>query len=324
MSERLRSWNRPMLVFSGACAVLAVAATIGLLVDDRVLGGAPLWAKPLKFGVSSAIYGLTWSWLSSLITVRERTVRRASNVIVALLTVELVIIAGQAARGRYSHFNFATIPDAVLFEIMAVSIVVVWCGNLILTLLVLRSDIRDRARKLAIGLGAVISLVGIGLGALMTLPDSAQFAALQAGTGTALGAHTVGAPDGGPGLPLLGWSTTNGDLRIPHFVGMHALQVLLVWHLIVDRVPRLRPARTELTWIAASGFAGLLALLTWQALRGQPLIHPDAWTLGALSVLVAGLAMATTVALTRPRRLATWIPPTEREQPAEDRYVHQV
>jgi len=294
-----------MLVFACACAALAVAATIGLLVDDRELGGAPIWAKPLKFFISSAVYGLTWAWLSSLITYRRGTVRRASAVIVALLTVELVIIAGQAARGRYSHFNFATIPDAVLYEIMAVSIVVVWCGNLMLTLLVLRSDIEDRARKLTVGLGAVISLVGIGMGALMTVPMPGQMAAVTSGHGVALGAHAIGGPDGGPGLPLLGWSTTAGDLRIPHFVGMHALQFMLLWHVVVGRWR----ARVELTWIGATGFTGLLALLTWQAYRGQPLTSPDAWTLGAFAVLLAGLSVATVVVSTRNRPTATvtWI-----------------
>jgi hypothetical protein len=58
-------------------------------------------------------------------------------------------------------------------------------------------------------------------------------------------------------------------------------------------------------WIGAAGFAGLLTLVTWQALRGQPLIHPDAWTLSALAALTAGLIVATVVALTRPRQLAT-------------------
>lgn len=305
-----------MLVFAYACAGLAVASVVGLLVDDRLLGGAPVWAKPLKFAISGAVYGVTWSWLTSLITRRERTVRRASAVIVTLLTVELVVIVGQAARGRYSHFNFATVPDAILYEIMATSIAIVWCGNLVLTLLVVRSDIDDRARKLTVALGAVISLVGIGVGVLMTLPSSAQITALQTGHGVALGAHTVGAPDGGPGLPLLGWSTTAGDLRIPHFVGMHALQAMLLWHVLAGRLRR--PVQAPMAWIGASGFAGLLVLLTWQAYRGQPVTSPDAWTLGAAGLLLVSLAAATVLVWrqNRPTATVTWIGEVEKTRKA--------
>jgi hypothetical protein len=39
-------------------------------------------------------------------------------------------------------------------------------------------------------------------------------------------AHTVGAPDGSEGMPLVNWSRKYGDLRIAHFFGMHALQLL--------------------------------------------------------------------------------------------------
>ncbi|MFL6122849.1 hypothetical protein, partial [Actinophytocola sp.] len=283
MSDR---WNRPMLVFAFACAALAAVAVVGVLADHRTLDGLPIWTKPLKFAVSGAVYGLTWSWLCSLIDHRQRTVRRASGVVVALLSLELVLITGQALRGRRSHFNFSTTFDAVVYEVMATSIVVVWCGALVLTLLVLRSDIEDGARKLAVGLGAVLSLVGVGMGVLMTIPSGAQIAALGSGGGM-LGAHTVGAPDGGPGLPVLGWSTTAGDLRVPHFVGMHALQALLLWHLALGRLarrwPRLGPVRAQLVCVGAAGFAGLLALLTWQAYRGQPLTRPDGWTLAGFA-----------------------------------------
>jgi hypothetical protein len=302
-----RAWNRPMLVFAGASAVLGVVAIVGMLVDHRMLGGAPVWAKPLKFAISGVLYGLTWAWLCSLVDRRQRTVRRASAVIVVLLGLELLLITGQVVRGRPSHFNVGTLFDATVYEIMATSIVVVWCGALVLTVLVLRSDIRDGARKLTVGLGAVISLVGVGLGALMTIPTGGQIAALEAGGNFhTLGAHTVGAPDGGPGLPLLGWSTTGGDLRIPHFVGMHGLQAMLLWYLVLGLLAarwsrfRLAAVRSSLVRIGAAGYAGLLVLLTWQAYRGQPITSPDGWTLAAFGVLVAGMAVAAAMALRRP------------------------
>jgi hypothetical protein len=293
-----------MLVFAAGCAVLALAATVGLLVDTRTLDASPIWVKPLKFALSGLAYGLTWSWLCSLIDRRARTVRRATAVVVGLLSLELLLIFGQALRGKHSHFNFETVFDAVLYEIMATSIVIVWCGALVLTVLVLRSTIDDRPRKMAIASGAVLSLIGVGLGALMTIPTGAQLTALEAGGPLkALGAHTVGAPDGGAGLPLLGWSTTGGDLRIPHFVGMHALQAMLVLHLLVNllarRWPRLSPpvVRYRLMCIGAAGFAAVTALLTWQAYRGQPVSKPDVWTLSAFAAVAVGMAVATILTL---------------------------
>ncbi len=305
-----------MLVFAAGSAVLAVVASLGWVFDDRTLGGAPIWVKPLKFGISAFVYGLTWAWLTTLIDRRHRLVHRTSTVVAVLLTVELVIIAGQAFRGTRSHFNFETLFDAILYEIMAVSIFVVWCGALVLTVLVTRSDIRDRVRKATVSLGAVLSLIGIGLGALMTIPTGEQIKIMEtndltvfdstAGDGFhTLGAHTVGAADGGPGLPLIGWSTTGGDLRIPHFVGMHALQVLLLLQVVLTvlaaRWPKLHPTavRVQLIRIGAAGFAGLLAVVTLQAYRGQPLLSPDVWTLAAVGVVIAGMAIATVRTLSR-------------------------
>jgi len=242
---------------------------------------------------------MTWAWLCSLIDRAPRAVHRASLVVVLLLGLELILITGQAVRGRRSHFNFDTAFDGAVYLIMATSIFVVWCGGLVLTVLAARSNVGDRAARLTVGFGVVISLIGIGLGALMTIPSGEQITALTTGNGfDSLGAHAVGVPDGGPGLPLLGWSTVAGDLRIPHFVGMHALQALLAWHLLLGaaarRWDRLAPVavRARLVWVVAAGFSGLVGLLTWQAYRGQPLLGPDGWTLAALAVLLAGMGVA--------------------------------
>lgn len=38
--------------------------------------------------------------------------------------------------------------------------------------------------------------------------------------------HTIGANDGSEGLLITNWSKQYGDLRVAHFFGIHALQIL--------------------------------------------------------------------------------------------------
>jgi hypothetical protein len=318
LSGRVQGWHRPMVVFAGVMAVAAVASLVGLAVDSRVLLGAPIWLKPLKFAISMVAYSLTWAWMFSLLTRGRRLASGVSTAIVVFFVIEYAITVAQVVRGRPSHFNRSTPLDSVLWDAMGGTIALLWLATLVLTVQVLRAPIADVASRWAIRLGALISLVGLGLAALMTTPPRARPTSNGAFE-RMVGAHSVGVPDGGPGMPLTGWSTTGGDLRIPHFVGMHALQalpllaVLLV--VLAGWVPRLRPpaVRARLVVIAAAGYAGLLALVTWQALRGQPLIRPDALTVTVLAVLLGGVLVAAAVALRTP---AGWSPaanPTPQE-----------
>lgn len=299
--------HRPLIMVAGLMAALAAGTALGILVDDRTLVGAPIWLKPFKFAVSIAVYATTIAWLLSLLTGwRRRLGRRLGTVLSAAMLIEMMIIIGQAARGRQSHFNVQTPLDGALYQVMGATIAVAWISTLILAILLLAQRMPDRADALAVRLGIVVALGGMAVGFLMTMPTAAQLAQDRPGI---VGAHSVGVPDGGPGLPLTGWSTTGGDLRAGHFIGMHALQALPLFAfaltLAARRFARLRSDRVRARLVAAAGLghAGLTALVTWQALRGQPLIHPDASTVLALAGLVVAVAAGTSWSLaTEPRR----------------------
>ena len=306
--SRVSAWHRPMMWTAALMAAMAVVSLGGLVLDDRILLGAPIWLKPFKFAVSIAVYCVTWAWMLTVLR-RRRLADRVSTAIVVIMLVEYAIIVTQVVRGRASHFNAATPFDATLFSIMGVSIAALWTGTLVLTILVLRTKIADPAARWAIRLGALMSLAGIALGGLMVGPTAEQAQSRRDGTFQGfIGAHSVGVADGGPAMPVTGWSTTGGDLRIPHFVGMHALQALPLFALLLTvlarRWARLRSdlVRARLVIVAGSGYAGLVALVTWQALRGQPLIQPDAVTLLALAGLVVAVAAGASWSLLPQRR----------------------
>jgi hypothetical protein len=257
--------------FAVAMAGLSVVLAVLALVDQRELMGAVVWVKPLKFAISFVAYSGALAWM--LGQLREPAFRRTGWVIVAASAIEMVIITVQAARGVRSHFNDDTTGDALLFAVMGATIVVLYLATVAIALRFLREPGRDRAAGAAIRLGLLVGLVGLGVGVIMSV----------------IGSHAVGVPDGGPGLAFVGWSTTGGDLRIGHFVGMHALQALPLLAAALAATGRFTEgARTRIVTVAAVGYAAVVLLVTWQALRGQPLLAPDALTLGTLAVVVAG------------------------------------
>ncbi|MEJ2871707.1 hypothetical protein WCD74_28365 [Actinomycetospora sp. OC33-EN08] len=308
----MRAWNRPLVLFTGAMILLVLVSLVGLLVDPRVVGGQPVWAKPFKFSLSFTLYAPTLAWMISRLTApRARRIGGWLGTIVAVTSVlEMVAIVGQAVRGVPSHFNVSTTLDTVVWAVMGSSIAVLWVANLAIAVLLMREHSLPAATAWAVRLGLVVALIGMAVAFLMTSPTGAQIASAEAtGAMTTAGAHAVGVPDGGSGLPLLGWSTTGGDLRIGHFVGLHALQALPVLALglglLAARFPVLRHevVRTRLVVVGALAWTGLTLLLTWQALRGQPLLAPDALTVGAAAALVVGTLLLALAALrSAPRR----------------------
>jgi hypothetical protein len=247
----------PVLAWAGWGHVALLLLALALLpFDHRLVTGLPVWIKPAKFALSGLLYLWTLAWLlADLPAVAQRSVRRISGGVALSMVVEMVCITTQAARGTSSHFNGATALDGALFSLMGVFIML----NTVLTIWAVYLVWRHRPH------GPAGYVWGVRLGLLLFLLGS-----LLGGMMIHLNQHTVGAPDGGPGLPGLGWSTRAGDLRTAHFLGLHSLQALplLGWWLS-RHIPR---RAALLTWLGAAAYAGLVALLFALALQGVPLL----------------------------------------------------
>jgi hypothetical protein len=296
--RRLAEHHRPLAVSGLATAALVALFLIGLVLDPRSIGGAPAWLKPTKFAVSIAIYTFTLLWLLAHVSRhtprRDRLVRVAGWVVVATFALEWMAIVTQVVRGTTSHFNVATPLDTALWTVMAVAINVLLVANVVVAGLLLTQRFERRSLGTALRFALAITIVGMAQAFLMTNPTAMQLAGWRAGEPiTVIGAHSVGAPDGGAGMPVTGWRSDAGDLRVGHFVGLHALQVIpLVWVWLQRRRNLIERQRTALVSVASLGYLGLTALVTWQALRAQPLLRPDALTLGALALLAVACAVA--------------------------------
>jgi len=284
MLKQLWRTNAPLTI-TGLLMLPALAIAIaGLMIDPRIITGAPAWLKPAKFAVSIALYVFTLAWALTLIPEWRRTARVVGWTTAITMVLELAIIGLQAYRGTTSHFNFRTPLDGVLFTIMGTAIVVQTLTSIAVAIAFWRQRFEDPAMGWALRLGIIITIVGALSGGLMTRPTDAQVAAARAGQGMpVIGAHTVGAPDGGPGLPGTGWSTEHGDLRVPHFIGLHALQVLPVMAFLLRRLRLGTDKRVRMTLTAAGSYFALFALLLIQALCGQSVLNPDALTMATFA-----------------------------------------
>ena len=239
-------------------ATLAVLVVL-MAVDDRELLNTDVWMKPARFAASIALYLATMAWLLGELDRPRWLIGAVAGVIAASMLLEQVLITMQAARGVPSHYNDATTFDSAVFSLMGFGVAANSVAVALALLLFLRRDEHRRSGYfLGIRLGTALFLLGSVQGFVMIHH----------------GGHTVGAADGGPGMPLTGWSTVAGDLRVAHFIGIHALQVVPLAGAWIDRAATGRRKRRLLVVVVALAYAGLGAAALWAALHGRPWPQP--------------------------------------------------
>jgi hypothetical protein len=293
--RRAFDWHRPLMVVAALMVVCTLVCIGGVIVDPRQILGAPAWLKPLKFSLSILIYVVTWAWLIAHLPRWRRITHPLGTVIAVAVSVEQVAIIWAAASGTTSHFNVSDPLHTVVWATMATAITVLYMATFVTSIAAFFLRLPTPSLTYSVRAGVILALLGIGVAFLMTGPSPDQ---LTTPTGI-IGAHSVGVADGGPGLPLLGWSTTGGDYRVAHFIGMHALQVLPLFAIALraagSRIAQLRASAVQLHLVIAASIAYLaaLVLLTVQAAAGQPATHPSVpfavagWAMIALLVATA-------------------------------------
>jgi hypothetical protein len=249
-----------VLGWTGVWMLVQAAAAVALMpFDDRTILGLDPWVKPFKFCVSVAIFLWTLAWFLPSLRVERRTRAFLSYAFSLIMILEIGCIVLQSARGTRSHFNVETGFDAAIFSAMG-------------TMIGINSALLAVVLGLFLARGAELPpsyLWGVRLGLLVTLLGSAQ-----GGLIIAHGQHAVGVADGGPGLPLVNWSTSGGDLRVAHMLGLHGMQILPLFAFLLGRA---KPGWTESRRVASVvAFSTVYVIgagaLLYLALAGVPVL----------------------------------------------------
>jgi hypothetical protein len=238
--------------------VLAIVSITNSFMDDRTLMGVNVWMKPLKFSISVAIYILTVGFLMTLYPFSKKKKNLINNIVCWTLLIELGLIIYQASGGVQSHYNISNPFDGLIFTAMGILIAI----NVIIMALFIFETIRLKLKtpkllQWAILLGWVIVFFGSWVGGQMISEMS----------------HNIGVEDGGPGLPLVNWSTIAGDLRVAHFFGLHGLQIIPIFALLISNKSK-TTTKNQIIIVTVFGLAYALFVgyTFYQAKQGLPFV----------------------------------------------------
>ncbi len=250
------------LTVAGLMLPLLAVTGIGLLVDPRLLGEQSVWAKPTKFQAAVILHFLTLGIVASRFspTIRSSRLLLTTAILSAgAALAEIGYILAQAARQLPSHFNTATPLDAQMFSLMAVGAALVTGAAGVVGLLAAA----DANARLGVALRWAV-VIGLVAGTILTLLTAFRLGANMS--------HHVGFhPPGGAMMPVTGWSLTARDLRVPHFLATHMMQIVPLVGVVAQR---LLPGRSGLWLVVAVAilWTGLTLTQFRLALSGQPFL----------------------------------------------------
>ena len=248
--NELASRNPALYYFGWISLVGALIMLLLIIATSNQVLGINAYIKPFKFFMSTTIFVWSIAWYVHYLNMSGLE-RWYSWTVILVLGFELFWITFKATQGELSHFNVSSAFNGIMFSLMGITISIMTLFTLVVGIYFWTKSFPELP----------ISYVwGIRIGIICFV-----IFAFQGGIMGAQLSHTVGGPDGGPGLPLLNWSTVLGDYRVAHFAGMHALQILPIagYYLFTN---------TRTLAIFSVVYIGICFLVFIQAMMKLPLI----------------------------------------------------
>ncbi|WP_026770275.1 hypothetical protein [Asinibacterium sp. OR53] len=247
--EALKDRNQSLFWF--AIINLGMAALFFILAKktSTQVAGINAWYKPFKFALSIGVYVATMAWYCYYLPSFNIRLFNWANIF--LFSFEIIYITIQAARGQESHFNLATPFYRLMFGGMAIAAIAITVYAAYVGKVFLQTDFPNLpdyyiwAIRLSIIIFVIFSFQGLMMGGRQT--------------------HSIGKEVQNTFLPVFKWNMKEGDLRVAHFIGIHALQILPLLSFYVFK--------TKKAVFALSGFYLLFAVFVLvQALQAKPFI----------------------------------------------------
>lgn len=246
---QLKERNETLFYYGLLCLVTSIVFLLMTRVSSIQVYHVNAWYKPFKFAFST--FTLVWAMAWYCHYLPSFNVNIFNWSVIILLGFEIIYIAIMASQGKTSHYNVSSPFYSAMFSMMALAATLVTLYIAYIGLLFFTNSFPDLpnfyvwAIRLGIVIFVIFSFEGFLMGGRMS--------------------HSVGIENDNSNLFIFGWSKIAGDLRVAHFIGMHALQVLPIVSFYILR-------NTTLTF-AAGLLYGLLALFVLiQALNGKPFL----------------------------------------------------
>lgn len=247
--QNLKTRNETLFYFGLICLFFSIVFLILAKTTNTKVYEVNAWYKPFKFAFSTLTFAWAMLWYCHYLP--NFNIKLFNWTVIILLGFEIFYIALQAGRGQLSHYNMSTPVYATLYSLMAMAATIVTLYTAYVGVLFFTNSFPELpnhyvwAIRLGILLFVIFSFEGFIMGSRLN--------------------HSVGALNNNSNIFILGWSKTVGDLRVAHFIGMHALQILPFLSFYVLK-------NNKATFVLALLY-GLLALTSLiQALQGKPIM----------------------------------------------------